>query len=343
LANRDIYLVNEKGEVFFTAKTDNTGKFKFENLPYDQAYFLTMDVTDTPFAKAPKFIIADENGTPVLSSVSDGEQKFKFSILPSDYNTMSLMTLDDAPLMVDIKGKLVASNEAKSPIANITVMLMNSKGEAIASKKTDAYGAFIFSRMAPKGDYSIRTDSADSKNITENKILITDENGKIIKELMKNPSGYFQYTLLPSDRSVLEKISVVDPWLKTMKLSKTKSEMTIIENIYYPSGSFEILPEAAAIIDRAIEALKSNPKLAIEIQSHTDAVAGDDYNMELSQKRANTVLDYIASKGIEKRRLTAKGFGESQLTNKCLNGVECSDAEHKQNRRTVFVINYIGG
>ena len=118
--------------------------------------------------------------------------------------------------------------------------------------------------------------------------------------------------------------------------------MMIIENIYYQSGSWEIMPEAEVVLTKAIDALKANSKLTIEVQSHTDAVAGDDYNMELSQKRASTAVDYMVSKGIDKKRLSAKGFGESQLTNKCVNGVECSDAEHKQNRRTVFKINYSG-
>ncbi len=342
LQNREVYLVNEKGEIFFVSKTDPNGRFKFENLPYDQGYFLTMDVSDTPLAQKSKFIIADENGNQVLSSTEDGTQKFKFQILPSDYATMSLMTLDDAPLLVDIKGKLIASNEGKTPLANLTVTLMNGKGEAIASKKTDGFGAFLFSKLAPREDYTIKTDSAESKNIVENKILITDENGKIIKELMRNPAGYFKYTLLPSDKTQLIKISAVDPWLKALKLSKDKSEMVIIENIYYPSGSFEILPEAEVVLAKAIEALNGNPKLIIEVQSHTDAVASDEYNMELSQKRATTAMEYIASKGIDKKRLTSKGFGETQLTNKCVNGVECSDAEHKQNRRTVFKISYVG-
>jgi outer membrane protein OmpA-like peptidoglycan-associated protein len=62
--------------------------------------------------------------------------------------------------------------------------------------------------------------------------------------------------------------------------------------------------------------------------------------MTLSQKRAATVVDYMVSKGVEKNRLTAKGFGETQLINHCTNGVECSDEEHKQNRRTVFKITY---
>ena len=342
LPNRDVYLVNEKGEVFFVSKTDPSGRFKFENLPYDQAYFLTMDVSDTPLAQKQKFMITDENNVPVLASIEDGKDRFKFQILPSDYNTMSLMTLDDAPLLVDIKGKLIASNDAKTPLSNITVILMNGKGEMVTSKKTDAFGVFLFSKLIPREDYTIKTDSADSKNIKENKILVTDEKGKIIKELTRNPAGYFKYELLPADKAQLTMISEVDPWLKALKLSKDRTEMVIIENIYYPSGSWDILPEAEVVLGKAIDALKSNPKIAIEVQSHTDAVAGDDYNMELSQKRANTVVEYMVAKGIERKRLTAKGFGETQLTNHCTNGVECSDAEHKQNRRTVFKINYIG-
>jgi outer membrane protein OmpA-like peptidoglycan-associated protein len=192
----------------------------------------------------------------------------------------------------------------------------------------------------PKENYSIKTDSLESLTINYNKILVTDEYGKIIKELTKNPGGYFKYEMLPNERIQLTKISEVDPWLKTMNLSKDKNEMVIIENIYYPSGSFEILPDAEGVLGKAIEAMKANPKLTMEVQSHTDAVAGDDYNMELSQKRANTVVDYMVAKGVDKKRLTAKGFGETQLTNHCTNGVECSDAEHKQNRRTVFKINY---
>lgn len=340
--NREVYLVNDKGEVFFVSKTDANGRFKFENLPYDQAYFLTMDVSDSPLAQKSKFIITDENNTPILVSSNDGKDHFKFSVLPSDYNTMSLMTMDDAPLLIDIKGKLIVANENKTPLSNVNVILMNSKGEAVATKKTDAFGVFLFSKLVPRENYSIQTDSAESQKLNYSKILVTDENGKILRELTKNPQGYFKYEILASDRVQLAKISEVDPWLKTMNLSKDKKELTIIENVYYTSGSFELLPEAEAVLSKAIEALKANTKLTMEVQSHTDAVAGDDYNMELSQKRANTVVDYLVLKGIDKKRLTAKGFGETQLTNHCTNGVECSDAEHKQNRRTVFKINYAG-
>jgi outer membrane protein OmpA-like peptidoglycan-associated protein len=250
--------------------------------------------------------------------------------------------LDDAPLLIDLKGKLVAGNESRTPLSNMTVILMNGKGEVVASRKTDAFGVFLFSKLIPKENYIIRTDSIESQAITYNKILVTDEYGKIIRELTRNPGGYFRYEMLPSERVLLTKISEVDPWLKTLKLGKDKKEQIIIENIYYASGSWDILPEAEVVLTKAVDALKANPKLTMEVQSHTDAIAGDDYNMELSQKRAAAVVEYLVAKGIDRKRLTAKGFGETQLTNRCGNGVECSDAEHKQNRRTVFKINYTG-
>jgi outer membrane protein OmpA-like peptidoglycan-associated protein len=338
--NREVYLVNENGEVFFAAKTDEYGRFKFENIPYDQPYFLTMDVSDTPLSDKQKFIVTDKNNNPVLRSTSNGEQKFRFEILPRDYNTMTLMSVEDAPLMIDLRGKLIAGNESRTPLADLAVLLLNQKGELLAKVKTDAFGVFLFTKLLPKENYILQTDSAESA--VYNKIFITDEKGAIIKELTKNSFGYFKYEMLPGEKMQLSAISTVDPWLKALNLTKEKSEISIIENIYYPSNSSEVLPEAEVVINKAIEALKNNPKLTMEVQSHTDAVASDDYNMDLSQKRASTVINYMIAKGIDKKRLIAKGFGETQLSNRCANEVECSDAEHKQNRRTVFKINYVG-
>ena len=59
-----------------------------------------------------------------------------------------------------------------------------------------------------------------------------------------------------------------------------------------------------------------------------------------TQKRAAMAVEYLVANGIDKKRLMAKGFGETQLTNRCVNGVECSNEEHKQNRRTVFKLSY---
>ncbi|MFL5752437.1 MAG: tetratricopeptide repeat protein [Bacteroidia bacterium] len=342
-ANRTLNITNEKGDILYTTKTDATGKFTFEKLPYDKNYLLALDVADSPFSGTKKFAILDENRNPVVSGQGEGDGKFNFRLLHMDQNVMSLMRVDDEPLMIDMKGRLLAGNEEKTPISNITLLLLNSKGDIVSTKKTDESGLFIFPSLAPGMSYSFKIFEADAKTIFYQKIIITDERGRIIKEITKDQFGFFKFELLPTEKYLLTALAAedTDPWLKTFKLNSKKNELVIIENIYYESGSFKILPEGETILKKTIEALKNNPKLTLEVQSHTDAVAGDEYNMELSQKRAATVVDYLVANGIDKKRLTGKGFGESQVANRCINGVDCSDAEHKQNRRTVFKISYV--
>ncbi len=84
--------------------------------------------------------------------------------------------------------------------------------------------------------------------------------------------------------------------------------------------------------------MKDNPTIWIELGSHTDSRGNDQYNKWLAQSRANSAVQYIIDHGIDKNRITAKGYGESQLLNKCANGIKCSEADHQLNRRTEFKI-----
>jgi outer membrane protein OmpA-like peptidoglycan-associated protein len=109
--------------------------------------------------------------------------------------------------------------------------------------------------------------------------------------------------------------------------------------IYYELNSARITKDSEKIIDKYLLSLmKSKPGLRIEIMSHTDSRGDDAYNMALSQQRAQSVVNYLVAKGISRNRLVAKGYGETRLTNRCANGVKCSEAEHQKNRRTEFRI-----
>ena len=72
--------------------------------------------------------------------------------------------------------------------------------------------------------------------------------------------------------------------------------------------------------------------------AHCDSRESPLYNLQLSENRAKATIDYLVAKGINRNRLTAKGYGESRPVNRCVDGVECSEAEHQQNRRTEFKI-----
>ncbi len=112
----------------------------------------------------------------------------------------------------------------------------------------------------------------------------------------------------------------------------------VIPNIYYDYNKATLRPESKAVLDSILIFFTTNKDLTIEIGSHTDSRGGDAYNEKLSQARAQSVVDYLIMKGIEKDRLTAKGYGETRLVNGCSNGVNCTEEEHQKNRRTTFRI-----
>jgi len=107
-----------------------------------------------------------------------------------------------------------------------------------------------------------------------------------------------------------------------------------IPNIYYDLAKWNIREDAAVELDNVVQFLIDNPSIKIELGSHTDARGSASSNQVLSQKRAQSAVDYIVSKGIDSERITARGYGEEQIKNRCIDGVTCSKAEHQENRRT---------
>ena len=84
--------------------------------------------------------------------------------------------------------------------------------------------------------------------------------------------------------------------------------------------------------------MKDNPQLFIEIGSHTDSRSSAQYNLTLSQNRAQSVVSYLIAKGVDPVRLSARGYGESMLLNGCSDGVKCTEEQHQLNRRTTFTV-----
>jgi len=114
--------------------------------------------------------------------------------------------------------------------------------------------------------------------------------------------------------------------------------MINIKPIYFDLDKSNIREDAEIQLKRVFEIMNKYPSLVIQIGSHTDSRAPDQYNWILSNKRAISTMNWIIEKGIDKRRIFGNGYGETQLVNRCSNGVKCSEAEHQLNRRTEFVI-----
>lgn len=125
----------------------------------------------------------------------------------------------------------------------------------------------------------------------------------------------------------------------TMRLQKLELNKSYeLDNIYYDYGKSNIRTDAAKVLNQLYILLEQNPNVKIELSSHTDARGKAESNLALSDRRAKAAREYLLKKGIHPNRITAKGYGETALKNKCADGVTCSDKEHEVNRRTEFKV-----
>ena len=188
-------------------------------------------------------------------------------------------------------------------LPEVFVTLKDSTGNVIESTISDKDGMYIFKEVACSTTYSVTGSKAKHDPDTQPAIT-TDE-----------PDGNLR----------------VDLYLVPFEIK--------IKPIYFDYDKSFIRPDAAAELNRVVDIMKEYPKMIIKIESHTDSRGKDAYNMALSDRRAKSTRDYIISQGIESERIaSAIGYGESQLVNRCSNGVKCTEVEHQKNRRSRFII-----
>ena len=108
--------------------------------------------------------------------------------------------------------------------------------------------------------------------------------------------------------------------------------------IYFDLNKYYIRPDAEIELTKVFNAMIRFPELIVRIESHTDSRSPQSYNLRLSQNRATSTRNWLIQRGIAPSRLTAMGYGESQLINRCADGVPCTEAEHQLNRRSMFII-----
>lgn len=335
VAGKKVTITNKYHDIVEQTTTDELGAFAFRNLLPDQDYTLSIEDSDLP--EDVKIILANKKGKEVKVLYSHKKGKFEFNLLATDKTELEELAVGDSELIMNLKGSVY--DQDKKPLANAKITIFD-KDKVIRNILTDEKGSFEFRNLSADKDYLFSLDDSANTFTNVSKIYIADSKGRIYKELRKGKNHKFEYHLLEVDKSALGDFSVDDPWLEVLNL-KNKGEhagMTIIENVTYEKGGYNLDETGTNILDKVISVLKADHSLKIELSSHTDSQGSDQYNLQLSQKRAKAAVDYLIAKGISKDRLTAIGYGETRLLNGCTNGVECTDEQHGINRRTEFKI-----
>lgn len=210
----------------------------------------------------------------------------------------------------------------------------------------------------------VATDLSTNEVLPNAKVTLSDANFNVIKEVITDADGKFDFGLV--DCGTKYNIKTEKPLHTTVEtttitantsgtsfvpvqVKKSSTKITPgkdladiyaldIKHIYFDLNKFNIRPDAEIELAKILDVLEQNPQMEINIRSHTDSRNTAEYNQLLSDRRAKATCDWLVSKGIYRKRLSAKGYGESQLINYCSDGFDCSEDEHQVNRRSEFII-----
>jgi outer membrane protein OmpA-like peptidoglycan-associated protein/tetratricopeptide (TPR) repeat protein len=149
-------------------------------------------------------------------------------------------------------------------------------------------------------------------------------------DLLASRDGYFSARVSMPDNKLLKADSVA---FVTVEMVPAKVG-ELVKIIYYDYRESILTPKAKGNLDEIVYFLLDNPAAVVELSAHTDSRGSDEFNSTLSEARAKAAVDYVISRGVGVDRIKAKGYGRSQLANDCVEGKECTDAQHGENRRT---------
>jgi outer membrane protein OmpA-like peptidoglycan-associated protein len=244
-------------------------------------------------------------------------------------------------------------NNSYLPALNLGASL-NSKRDDIAFILTDKDKGYISNDKSGDGDFNILKFTLNLNEVKDQdftiveeetlttvpnaKIIITDENGNVVTNTVSDENGKVKFEILPmSYNNITIEKEGFEPYVNsftsekplnnpiTLIIKKSPSEINLlVENIHFDFDKAVIKQESKKGLDKVVTLLNENPNLKLSIQAHTDNKGTESYNMALSKRRAKATANYLISKGINKNRLTTKGYGESQPLNNC---IKCSPEE----------------
>lgn len=215
-----------------------------------------------------------------------------------------------------------------SPADDFGICFVTGENKGMfTSNRKGSRGDDIYSFIVPPKIFQVEGEVFNKETRTHLDgvtVRIIGTDGTNLK--MRTQNGTFKMKLKPEteyifaafkdgflrDKAMASTVGLEDSRDFKFELFLTPTDSPVkIENINYEFGSWELLPESKVALDTLVQILKFNPTITIELMAHTDHVGSDQFNFELSQKRAQSVVDYLIEKGISPQRLVAKGYGET--------------------------------
>ncbi|MCC9041277.1 OmpA family protein [Myroides sp. M-43] len=242
----------------------------------------------------------------------------------------------------EIRGR-VTDKSTKRPILDSFIFLYDSKHRMIEEVEADKRGEYVFKDVKVNRDYYVavkangyKSEEVSVEDIDKNDVIVVDfELERTRKDLPK----YEDYDY--GDRNDYGEAD--NDHGDTYENRKRPREVNLgnhigLAPIYFNNDSSIIRSDAQLELSKVASVMMTNPELRLEVRSYTSSVGPDDYNLRLSERRANMTVDWLVRQGVNRLRLKGVGFGEKGIKNGCVNNIPCSERQHQENRRSEFII-----
>lgn len=248
------------------------------------------------FAFTTSSVLYSQEGSP---DIIRGDERFSFIVKTIDNNTNK---------------KLDGTN----------IYLYQTKKDKLIDSKVSQNGIVTF-EIEPSTEYEVRTcNTGYLKNGIS--IFECNEGNEVLCAFGAKEYNFVAGGGPDKPRAILKATVALQPL--------SIGSIFELANVYYDLDKATLRPNGKQELDDLVKIMNRNKSIRIELSSHTDSRASNEYNKDLSQKRAQSCLDYLVSKGISSDRVVPVGYGETKLKNKCGDNSDCTEAEHQLNRRT---------
>ncbi|CAM1353070.1 OmpA family protein [Tenacibaculum insulae] len=246
------------------------------------------------------FYIDEEGKKGFFSSNRDGGK--------GDDDIYSFYMYTDPPICAESINGVVTETINNTPVDGALIKLINNEGQVVKETLSDSNGNYVFDEILCDNTLTVIASKLDHKSTNKKTVSI-----------IKGQTSKANLELIPL----------------------IVGDQIVINPIYFDYGKSIIREDAQYELESIITVMNNHPEVIIKIESHTDSRGTRESNRRLSDRRAKSTRDYILSRGINKKRiLSAVGYGEDQLLNKCndANKNKCTEEEHQENRRSYFFI-----
>ncbi|MFM2000333.1 MAG: hypothetical protein RL204_2280, partial [Bacteroidota bacterium] len=291
------------------------------NLAFEEKYKVRLVGINSMLFEHCVLYLLDESGNRVRQWSFNANGEIELELLRFIYSEIpELKNEDNSVLNLTLSGKL-QSTRGISGFSRVPVTIVDDLGEVVAVAYTEQTGEFTFRNVVPEKEYVFRL--APSCKADQ---MVMFDNGKTVVLPILAQEVYYQRV---KDEDALELTNETGD-----KVVISMNDVFIINRVYYDWNSANLSEISKAQLDQLLVIMKMNEDVNLELTSHTDSRGTAEYNLNLSQRRANAVIDYLSKNGVRKKRLTAEGRGEIDPLNPCDSDDSCSENDHAINRRT---------